>query len=196
MADKDKKVARRRYFLLNSSQPEIFSRILILFMLAVLITAWAFYLMANREIENEWYKAHSTLKYVSQMFLPWLIMANIAGIAIVATFLIFLTHKIAGASYRIKKDLEVIKKGNLSKKIKLRKKDQLHDVAEAVNHAFEEIRERMEKVAASVIDMEMKINSTLYYLGDGNDRERAREEAAKLISDIRHVKDYLESIAP
>ena len=46
---------------------------------------------------------------------------------------IYITHKIAGPLYRLKKSLFMITEGNLDVKVKLRKGDDLKDLAEHVN---------------------------------------------------------------
>jgi methyl-accepting chemotaxis protein len=53
---------------------------------------------------------------------------------------IFITHKIAGPLYRLKKSISEITEGNLDVKIKLRKRDDLKDLAEHVNMLAEELR--------------------------------------------------------
>lgn len=53
---------------------------------------------------------------------------------------IFITHKIAGPLYRMKKSISEIIKGNLDVKVNLRKRDDLKDLAEHVNMLAEELR--------------------------------------------------------
>jgi methyl-accepting chemotaxis protein len=53
---------------------------------------------------------------------------------------IFITHKIAGPLYRLKKSLSMIVEGNLDVKVKLRKGDDLKDLAEHFNMLAEELR--------------------------------------------------------
>jgi methyl-accepting chemotaxis protein len=53
---------------------------------------------------------------------------------------IFITHKIAGPLYRLKKSLAMIVEGNLDVKVKLRKGDDLKDLAEHFNMLAEELR--------------------------------------------------------
>lgn len=53
---------------------------------------------------------------------------------------IFITHKIAGPLYRLKKSLSMIVEGNLDVKVKLRKGDDLKDLAEHFNILAEELR--------------------------------------------------------
>jgi HAMP domain. len=53
---------------------------------------------------------------------------------------IFISHKIAGPLYRLKRSISQITEGNLDVKIKLRKWDDLKDLAEHVNILAEELR--------------------------------------------------------
>ena len=53
---------------------------------------------------------------------------------------IFISHKIAGPLYRLKRSISQITEGNLDVKIKLRKWDDLKDLAEHVNTLAEELR--------------------------------------------------------
>jgi methyl-accepting chemotaxis protein len=53
---------------------------------------------------------------------------------------IFVSHKVAGPLFRIKKALSQVTKGDLSVVIKLRKWDDLKDLADHVNSLIEELR--------------------------------------------------------
>lgn len=53
---------------------------------------------------------------------------------------IFITHKIAGPLYRLKKSISEITEGNLDVRVKLREGDDLKDLAEHVNVLAEELR--------------------------------------------------------
>jgi methyl-accepting chemotaxis protein len=53
---------------------------------------------------------------------------------------IFISHKIAGPLYRLKKSISLITEGNLDVNVKLRKGDDLQDLAEHVNMLTEELR--------------------------------------------------------
>jgi len=62
-------------------------------------------------------------------------------IIIMSGISIFITHKIAGPVYRFKKTLAEISAGNLEVKIRLRKNDDLQDLAEDINSVVDELRE-------------------------------------------------------
>lgn len=61
-------------------------------------------------------------------------------IPLLGTLSIFITHKIVGPIYRLKKALKEITEGNLDTRVTLRKGDDLQDLAEHVNLLSEELR--------------------------------------------------------
>ena len=63
-----------------------------------------------------------------------------AVILLFGTLSIYITHKIAGPLYRLKKSLHMIKEGNLDVNVKLRKGDDLQDLAEHVNMLVDTFR--------------------------------------------------------
>lgn len=67
------------------------------------------------------------------------------------------SHKIAGPVYRIEKSIYEIAKGNLSLKIKLRKGDELWDLADIINSMTENIRSSIDsnKDSASKVQKDL-----------------------------------------
>lgn len=63
-----------------------------------------------------------------------------AVILIMSSTSIFITHKIAGPVYRLKKILAEISGGNLDITIRLRKRDDLKDLAEGLNLVIDDFR--------------------------------------------------------
>lgn len=61
-------------------------------------------------------------------------------VAILSVISIFVTHKIAGPVYRFKKDIAEICTGNLDITFRLRKRDDLKDLAESLNMVITELR--------------------------------------------------------
>jgi len=61
---------------------------------------------------------------------------------IVLFFAIYVSHRIAGPIYRIRRDLEQVAAGNYSLRIKLRKTDELKDVADAMNKVIDVLEQK------------------------------------------------------
>lgn len=94
---------------------------------------------------------------------------GIAGIILLFGVLsIFITHKIAGPLYRLKKTISEITNGNLDVKVKLRKGDDLKDLAEHVNMLSEELRTFVNTVKVDydllseyILDLEREIDAKM-----------------------------------
>jgi methyl-accepting chemotaxis protein len=65
-------------------------------------------------------------------------------IVILSSTSIFITHKMAGPVYRLKKSLAEVSSGNLDIIIRLRKKDDLKDLAEGLNLVIDDLRGAVE----------------------------------------------------
>ena len=94
---------------------------------------------------------------------------GIAGIILLfGAFSIFITHKIAGPLYRLKKTISEITKGNLDVKVRLRKKDDLKDLAEHVNMLADELKTFVNTVKADydllseyIFELEREIDANM-----------------------------------
>ena len=114
---------RKKYFLSGSIQPRLLLGFAVLVFILVVIAGGLFYVLANRELSSEYYKAHSTLRYVMQNLLPWLLLVNLAGILVTLFLAVFYTHRIAGPAYRIQQDLRKIGQGVLTTRVKTRRRE-------------------------------------------------------------------------
>lgn len=75
--------------------------------------------------------------------LPGVIIAELISIFVVAFICIFVTHTIAGPVYRMEKVVRNIGEGDLTHFIKLRPKDELKDLADAMNEMTMGLRNKI-----------------------------------------------------
>ena len=152
---------RRKYFLSQSAQPQLLRGIAILVLISAVVAGGLFYLLANQQLSTEYYKAHSTLKYVLEKLLPWLLLVNLFAILVALFFAIFYTHRIAGPIYRIQEDLKKIAQGKLTTQVKTRKKDQLKELESEINkmtagfkHDLQSMKEEWLKLDGDLMRLE------------------------------------------
>ena len=78
-------------------------------------------------------------KQVRQIHL-WLIINSFIYTALVAVVSVYISHKIAGPVFKLKKQIrEIIDSGDTNKKIFLRKGDELNDLAAVINELLEKV---------------------------------------------------------
>jgi methyl-accepting chemotaxis protein len=132
------KFYKRKIYLVN--KPLQFKYLFII-LSTVLITMGVvyfttFYISMNNVI-NEFFFVPEANKKLGDIFvrtselmvLPLLVMAGIFSVAS-----IFLSHKVAGPLYRIERVAEELGKGNLDMQVRFRKDDELHYLADKLNH--------------------------------------------------------------
>lgn len=78
----------------------------------------------------------------------------------ISTLSLFLSHRIAGPLYRFEKSIEEINRGNLSFRIKLRKKDEAKELAEAMNRMIETLSSYLSDIKAITDDIEKNLLET------------------------------------
>jgi methyl-accepting chemotaxis protein len=149
-----KKSRRKRYFLSKSIQPRLLLGFAVLVLILVVIASGLFYVLANRQLSSEYYKAHSTLRYVMQNLLPWLLLVNLAGILVALFLAVFYTHRIAGPAYRIEQELRKIGQGILTTRVRTRRKDQLKGLESEINRVARELEQGILQVKASLLKLE------------------------------------------
>jgi methyl-accepting chemotaxis protein len=116
---------------------------------------------------------------------------GIAGIILLFGVLsIFITHKIAGPLYRLKKTISEITNGNLDVRVKLRKGDDLKDLAEHVNMLSEELRTFVNTVKVDydllseyILDLEREIDAKMI----------TEESGRKIIKKVQNSRKNIEA---
>jgi methyl-accepting chemotaxis protein len=152
-------VFRRRYYLKGSLQPRLLRRMIGLFVVVILMSATAFYLLADSKLADEFYKAHQTIEYTREAFLPWLIAINIVAIVLTIFLAIFPSHKVAGPVLHLQRDLEKIENGEFPEEIKVRKGDLLKEFAEHLNKSMKSVGDRITIVKGDLSELDKCVAS-------------------------------------
>jgi methyl-accepting chemotaxis protein len=101
----------------------------------ILFTPYIFKLETGATLEEKAAAARMLLELHESV---WPALGTV--VAILGVVSIFVTHKIAGPVYRFKKDLSEVCAGNLDISFKLRRRDDLKDLAESLNMVIAELR--------------------------------------------------------
>jgi methyl-accepting chemotaxis protein len=179
---------RKRYFLSRSNQPRLLLGFAVLVFILVVIAGGLFYVLANRELSTEYYKAHSTLRYVMQNLLPWLLLVNLVGILVTLFLAVFYTHRIAGPAYRIQQDLRKIGQGILTTRVKTRRKDQLKDLESEVNKVAQEFEQGILQVKESLLKLEGSLADLERAAGSG---EVSTKRLQQMVQQIRSCQEEI-----
>ena len=127
---------RTNYVIKGKFQLKYITATLIIMLLASTITGVTIYqtgwpLMEERlEKVYPQYKLSPIMKTIRRSLISNLILMT----PLLIILSIFLSHKIAGPIYRLETDIEELSKGNLRKRVRLRKGDELKTIANQINN--------------------------------------------------------------
>jgi len=137
---------RKNYFIEKSFQARFILKFCMLVVLGGVLTIGILFLLGKRSTTVAVVDSRVVVKTTADFLLPLLIQTAAVVMILVGTATIFVTlfvsHKIAGPLYRLKKAMQELAEGNLSAQMKLRKLDQLQDIADAFNEMTRKLKEK------------------------------------------------------
>ena len=138
---------RRVYFIERKFQAGFILKFCALIVIGSLLIGALVYFLSQRSTTVVFEHSRALVKSTSDFLLPLLIqtiivVSAIVGIATIALTL-FISHKISGPLYRLKKELSTIGIGDLSGDFSLRKDDQLQDIANSMSNMIKGLRDRV-----------------------------------------------------
>lgn len=141
---------RRNYFIKKKFQASFSARFALLVLVEALLIGALFFLVARGTITTGYRGAEFHVEHTASFFyISFALIILIAGIAMsmvgMAVF-IFYSHRIAGPLFRFQKTLHEIALGDLTGRIRLRRKDQLGDLSDSMNRLTEELDRKIGSV--------------------------------------------------
>lgn len=151
MAEEKKQFYRRKqHFIKKGYQARFIFKFCLLVLVGGLISTGLLYAMSRGTLTSSFENSRLTVESTSVAILPAVVYTNLVTLVLitVATILValYVSHKIAGPLFRFEKDLSEIAQGDLTKVIRLRRKDEVKDMAETLNRMTASLRERVKEV--------------------------------------------------
>lgn len=145
---------RRNYFIKKAFQANFSLRFAALLLIEALLIVGLFLYISRGALTTGYQGPELVIEKTSTFFLGSLILISlIVGIAVGLVGMlvfIFLSHRLAGPLYRFEKSLEEISRGNLTYRFRLRRTDQLEDLAQALNQFIAQMDEKIGRLKADL----------------------------------------------
>jgi len=141
------KLQRRRYISHKKFQFRILGMLLLLVLLATLVTTLVnhyFLLSSIVDFTMEHGRGPTGMDLFVASLRPLIIILPVVFVFL-AIIVIFISHRIAGPLYRLKMYMEKVENGDYSVRLKFRKNDSIHDVAESFNRMVDGIKDKFTK---------------------------------------------------
>ncbi len=135
---------RRKIFIVDRKfQFKYIFVLLSLLLISVFTVSFTTFYMIWNQVIDEFFFVPEAAKKMSHIFLSstWTVAAASVVLGVLSAVAgVFLSHRIAGPIYRVKKVAEQLKTGDFSTVIKFRKDDDLQELADAINEMINGIR--------------------------------------------------------
>lgn len=138
---------RKHYFIKKGYQFRFILRFCIIILLGAIISTGLLLLFSRGSLTSTFNQSRLVIENTAQAIFPSLLLTNLItlGLISLATIivLLFLSHKLAGPLFRFEKEIREIASGDLSKQVRLRKDDQIKEMAESLNFMTTNLRRKL-----------------------------------------------------
>ena len=108
----------------------------------------------------------------------------VLALAFASCFFIYMSHRIAGPAYRLKRVMSDLMRGDYASRARLRKADYLKDVAAWINRLAEDLETRRERVESALKQAEVLRELVVAQEGSG---PKARQLAEAVAAGLREA---------
>ena len=148
------KIRRRQYFIRKDYQFKFILKFCLIVLAGSIISTAFLFFFAQGTLTSSFEHSRLVIRNTATAIMPAVILTNVITL-IVITFativvVLFISHKIAGPMFRFEKDLKDIGQGDLTKKVRLRKKDQFTNLGDSLNIMTATLHEKVVSTQAEV----------------------------------------------
>ncbi|MEK6733354.1 MAG: methyl-accepting chemotaxis protein [Candidatus Omnitrophota bacterium] len=150
----EKRIRRHIYFIEKSFQAKFIMKFCGLVAFGGLLTIGLLYLWATNattvSIVNSRVVVNTTAAFILPLLIQTVVIVTVVIALATIAVTLFISHKIAGPLYRFKKVLEVMGEGDFLSQVKIRKGDQLQDLAKIFDDMIAKNRVKIKALKADL----------------------------------------------
>jgi len=135
---------RRNYFIDKKFQTRFILKFSVVVVIATVVIGLAIAYLSRDfttvTMENTRVSVKTTPDLIMPIIIETVIVVNVIAAFVVIILTMLASHKIAGPLFRIKREIEVLKKGDFSANFKIRKTDELQDLADSLTNLTDSLK--------------------------------------------------------
>ncbi|MBW2673572.1 MAG: HAMP domain-containing protein [Deltaproteobacteria bacterium] len=145
---------RRSYFVKKDFQVKFILKFCLIVLIGAVISSALLLIMTRDTLTSSFHHSRLTIENTGLAILPdviitWVITLILITLATAAVIL-FISHKIAGPLFRLEQEVKDIGKGDLTRKITLREKDQVTALANGLTEMAAKLNKKVLKIRTGV----------------------------------------------
>ncbi len=148
---------RRQYFIKRDYQFRFILRFCVIIILGAIISTVLLLLFSKGTLTSTFNQSRLVIENTAQAIFPAVFLTNLITLILISlatiAVLLFLSHKLAGPLFRFEKEIKEIAKGDLVKQVRLRKDDQIKEMAESLNFMTTSLRRKLLIIQKEIVDL-------------------------------------------
>ncbi|MFA4843100.1 MAG: methyl-accepting chemotaxis protein [Candidatus Omnitrophota bacterium] len=153
---------RRNYFIKKRFQLNFIVKFCLILAAACFVMGLSVYFLSTRTVTASFENLRLVAKSTADFILPTLALSSLAAVILTSLACIiavmFISHRIAGPLYHLEKSLERIVKGDLTVHTRLRENDEIKVLAEGLNEAVKQLREKVANSQEELKDLAVQLH--------------------------------------
>ena len=193
---KKQQIRRRTYFIEKKFQTNFIIKFCFLVIVSGLLTIGIIYFLAKHSTSVSIVNSRVVVRSTADFLLPLLfqtvaVVVILIGVAAAAVTLL-VSHKIAGPLYRFQKVLQTMTTGDFSTDFRIRKLDQLQNLADEFNNMIKKTRGQLNLLKTNFVNLKSKLDDLPE--SDVSSQKRSSFKELKSISEeLNQIIKYFKS---
>ncbi len=158
MTEEDKAHKRSRIYVEKGFQTGLILKVCLIFFVGILVSTALLFFLSQDTLTSSYAHSRLEIQNTGNAILPAVILTNLITLGLIMVsaivVMLYISHKIAGPMFRFEKDIKRLANGDLRVDINLRKKDQFHGMALALNHMIQSMSSRIAYVDARLLKIQ------------------------------------------
>jgi methyl-accepting chemotaxis protein len=146
MPQEKKPYKRSHYFIKKDFQTKFILKFCFLLLAGVILSTGLLFIFLQDTLTSSFQNSKLVIEITAMAILPTIIYTSLVTLALlaIATIIVtlFVSHRIAGPMFRFEKELKEIGEGDLTKKLSLRKDDQVENLADCITEMTASLHEK------------------------------------------------------
>ncbi|MBU0469822.1 MAG: hypothetical protein KKD07_09285 [Candidatus Omnitrophica bacterium] len=187
----DKRTLRKNYFIDRSFQAGFILKFCAIVIISSLFIAGLTFVFSRGSttvaIENTKVQVKQTQDFIFPIVARVLLIVSIFSAASVGAVSLFVSHKISGPLFRIKREVDVLCEGDLKRDFNLRGDDQLQELAKSLNVMSKYLRKNHNLLKSRMSDLKAYLEKKKYVLS-AEDKEPVSLIVEEISAELDKIK--------
>ncbi|MFH1782230.1 MAG: methyl-accepting chemotaxis protein [Candidatus Omnitrophota bacterium] len=184
-----RKAFRRQYLIDKPFQVKFILKFCVVVLVSsILVGSLIFFLFQNSTtvaIENTKVVVKSTSDFILPLVAIILLVVTIVAAFVVLIMTLLMSHKISGPLFRMKREIDFLKEGDLNRNFSIRNKDQLQGLSKSLNEMCGSLKAKQTELKKKTDVLKSYLENKNFYI-----KKEEKDEFVNLLNELESIVNY------